>query len=305
MPNLFFISKLTFSLTLSTLLPYHEKLWKLTSFVFSLFTLSFFQIKIKVKRAILLFSYCILATHQNASSFYSDPRCLITCHCFWSVVSIHGRIWLSGQALTQSSMENSRGTRLQQSKGRRLVLFPLPLKGHLNPMLELANILHSKGFSITIIHTHFNAPNSDDYPHFTFHPISDGLSEGEASTGDILHLLLLLTVNCVEPFRDCLARLLSNVSEEPVACLVADAIWHFSRLVADSLKLPTIVLRTSSASSFLVFGAFPLLREKGYLPIQGMWVLVRINLLVSVCDLRLSKTTSDLYGLAAEKRWEK
>ncbi|KAL6327338.1 hypothetical protein AAG906_018791 [Vitis piasezkii] len=165
-------------------------------------------------------------------------------------------------------MENSRGTRLQQRKGRRLVLFPLPLKGHLNPMLELANILHSKGFSITIIHTHFNAPNSDDYPHFTFHPISDGLSEGEASTGDILHLLLLLTVNCVEPFRDCLARLLSNVSEEPVACLVADAIWHFSRLVADSLKLPTIVLRTSSASSFLVFGAFPLLREKGYLPIQ-------------------------------------
>ena len=170
-----------------------------------------------------------------------------------------------------TSMENSSGTVLVgRRRRRRLVLFPLPFKGHLNPMLELAGILHSKGFSIIIIHTHFNAPNSGDYPHFRFQPISDGLSEGEASTGDILLPLLLLIANCVDPFRDCLARLLSDVSEEPVACLISDATWHFSRRVAGSLKLPTIVLRTGSASSFLVFGAFPLLREKGYLPIQGM-----------------------------------
>lgn len=166
-------------------------------------------------------------------------------------------------------MEDSGGNRFQKSKGRRLVLFPIPLKGHLNPMLDLANILYSRGFSITIIHTHFNAPNSDDYPHFTFHPIADGLSE-EASTGGILHLISHLNVNCVEPLRDCLARLLSDVSEEPVACLVADALWQFSRVVAENLKLPRLVLRTGGLSSFLVFAAFPPLREKGYLPIQGM-----------------------------------
>ncbi|BFG22766.1 hypothetical protein CerSpe_090400 [Prunus speciosa] len=53
---------------------------------------------------------------------------------------------------------------MEQRKDRRLILFPLPLQplllcgnsftlplqGHINPMLELANVLHSKGFSITI-----------------------------------------------------------------------------------------------------------------------------------------------------------
>ncbi|EXC07559.1 UDP-glycosyltransferase 76F1 [Morus notabilis] len=160
---------------------------------------------------------------------------------------------------------------MEQRKGRRLVLFPLPLQGHINPTLDLANILHSKGFSITLIHTNFNSPNPSNYPHFTFHFIQDGLSESQASTNDVVSLLTLLNIKCVEPFKECLRKLVSDndVSEEPVSCLISDAIFHFTQAVADSLKLPRIVLRTGGASSFVVFAAFPLLREKGYLPIQA------------------------------------
>ncbi|XP_061995382.1 UDP-glycosyltransferase 76F1-like [Rosa rugosa] len=157
---------------------------------------------------------------------------------------------------------------MEQRKGRRLILFPLPFQGHINPMLELANILHLKGFSITIIHTNFNSLNPSSHPHFTFHSIPDGLSESEASTKDIIFLVSVLNAKCVEPFRECLASLLSDVSEEPVACLISDAIFHFAQSVADSLKVPRVVLRTGGASSFTVFAAFPLLREKGYIPIQ-------------------------------------
>ncbi|KAK9913658.1 hypothetical protein M0R45_037468 [Rubus argutus] len=157
---------------------------------------------------------------------------------------------------------------MEQRKGRRLILFPLPFQGHINPMLELANILHLKGFSITIIHTNFNSLNPSTHPHFTFHSILDGLSETEASTKDALLLCFLLNVRCVEPFRKCLASLISDVSEEPVACLISDAIFNFTQSVADSLKLPRVVLRTGGTSSFAVFAAFPLLREKGYPPIQ-------------------------------------
>ena len=60
----------------------------------------------------------------------------------------------------------------------------LPLQGHINPMLDLANILHYKGFSITLIHTNFNSPNPSNYPHFTFHSIQDGLPATEASKND-------------------------------------------------------------------------------------------------------------------------
>ncbi|KAK4836101.1 hypothetical protein QYF36_018562 [Acer negundo] len=155
---------------------------------------------------------------------------------------------------------------LQQPKKRRLVLFPLPLQGHINPMLQLASILYQKaGFSITIIHTNFNSPNSSNYPHFSFRSIPDGLSETEASTVDIIAFSVLLNVKCVVPFQDCLAELLSGGD---VACLITDAVCYFTQAVADTLKLPRIVLLPTSVCFFNAMAAVPLLYEKGCLPMQ-------------------------------------
>lgn len=165
-------------------------------------------------------------------------------------------------------------------KERRVILFPMPLQGHITPMLQLANILYNKGLSITIIHTHLNSPNTSNYPHFTFCSISDGLSKDEASTTDYVAFMRLLNVKCVVPFQECLEKLLSNVEEQPIACLISDAMLYFTQAVADSLKLPRIVLRTSNIASFLVFTAIPgLLREKGYYPIQGLHLQL-LNLLI-------------------------
>ncbi|KAK1364942.1 UDP-glycosyltransferase 76B1 [Heracleum sosnowskyi] len=161
-----------------------------------------------------------------------------------------------------SSMEKAGDTQTQR---KRILFFPLPLQGHINPMLQLANILHSKGFSITVIHTTFNSPDASHFPHFTFHSISEGLSAAEASTKDVIALLSLLNVKCVAPFQECLARILSDDSEEPVACLISDAVLHFTSAVAKSFQLPRLVLRTGGVSSFLAFAAFPVLQQKGYL----------------------------------------
>lgn len=170
-------------------------------------------------------------------------------------------------------MERQKESNVQQKKGRRVILFPLPLQGHINPMLQLASILYSKGFSITIIHTNFNSPNPSNYPHFSFNSISESLWESEVSIEDTISLLTVLNDKCVVPFQDCLAKLISNGDqEEPVTCLITDAIWHFAQTVADTLRLPWIVLRTSSISSFLAFSAFQILLEKGYLAEQGLHV---------------------------------
>ena len=165
-------------------------------------------------------------------------------------------------------MENLRETH-QLEKVSRLILFPLPLQGHLNPVLLLANILHARGFSITIILTDFNSPNPSNYSQFTFHSIPDSLSRTGSSTADVIALNSLLNINCVAPFRDCLSQLLSDPSEEPIACLITDAVWHSTQAVANGLKLPRIVLRTSSIPSFLAYAAMPLLQKSGYLPIKG------------------------------------
>ncbi|KAM1487343.1 hypothetical protein ACFX13_001497 [Malus domestica] len=159
---------------------------------------------------------------------------------------------------------------MEQSKGRRVILFPLPFQGHINPTLELANILHSKGFSIAIIYTNFNSLNPSTLnPHFTYHSIPVDLTENEDSIKDPTLHLSILNAKCVEPFRECLAGLLSDDvnSEDPIACLITDPIFDFTRSVAESFKLPRIVLRTGGAASFAVYAAFPLLKEKGYLPI--------------------------------------
>ncbi|CAH1438645.1 unnamed protein product [Lactuca virosa] len=137
----------------------------------------------------------------------------------------------------------------------RLVLFPLPFQGHINPMLQLANILNTKGFKITIIHTHFNSPNQSNYPQFTFKSISDGSSESKnmnlnLDTPD--SIINFMNKSCINPLRDCLVTL---QEEKPVTCLISDALWHFSQSVADSLNLPRIVLRTSSMSCILVYSA--------------------------------------------------
>ncbi|XP_076904768.1 UDP-glycosyltransferase 76B1-like [Bidens hawaiensis] len=142
----------------------------------------------------------------------------------------------------------------------RIILFPLPFQGHINPMLQLANILHTRGFKITIIHAEYNSPNPSNYPHFTFKPIKDHFSEiaHQLSTNrNGAYFVEYLNKSCVDPFRDCLAGMLAEPCEERVACLISDAGFHFTQVMADDLKLPRIVLRTSSLGCGLAYGALP------------------------------------------------
>ncbi|KAF2294873.1 hypothetical protein GH714_025819 [Hevea brasiliensis] len=173
-------------------------------------------------------------------------------------------------------MENVRESHRQQRKGCTLLLFPLPLQGHINPMLWLANILYSKGFSIIIIHTKFNSPNPSKYPHFTFHSIPDGLLEGEASTADVVDLVTLLNVKCIRSFRDSLVKLLLEVKEEPIACLITDADWHFKQLTNRRPKLHFLAGQKAPNSVIYVsFGSIAEINEAEFLEIA--WGLANSN----------------------------
>nr|AXL95246.1 UDP-glycosyltransferase [Andrographis paniculata] len=153
--------------------------------------------------------------------------------------------------------------------GSRVVLFPLPAQGHINPMFQLANILHSIGYAISIVYTPHNAPDISRFPHFHFQLISDSNSQSDYPIFkplDVVSSINQLNVHYAGPFKICLARILSDhESFGTVRCIVADAIWHFTQAVADELNIPRIVLRTSSVCSFLAFTALPLFRKIGYL----------------------------------------
>ncbi|KAF8118792.1 hypothetical protein N665_0002s0101 [Sinapis alba] len=162
---------------------------------------------------------------------------------------------------------------MEKSNGQRVILFPLPLQGCINPMIQLAMILHSRGFSITLIHTRFNAPKASTHPLFTFIQIPDGLSEAETRTHDVTLLLTRLNQSCVSPFRDCLTKLLQSETEEDkkqrISCLIHDAQWIFTQPLAQSLNLPRMVLNTYKVSFFHGHFVLPQLRRERYLPPQG------------------------------------
>ncbi|KAK3126731.1 hypothetical protein QOZ80_7AG0561500 [Eleusine coracana subsp. coracana] len=158
---------------------------------------------------------------------------------------------------------------------RRVLFFPLPFQGHINPMFQLAGLLHARGFAVTFFHTHFNAPDPSRHPDYDFVPVpgfDNASDEGNSSSDTVqvtLEKILAMNRSCEAPFRECLAALLlRSREEEDVACLVGDA--HLLTLMdaARGLGVPTLVLRTGSAACFRLFMAFPMLCDKGYQPPQ-------------------------------------
>lgn len=151
--------------------------------------------------------------------------------------------------------------------GRRVLIFPLPYQGHINPMLQLAGLLHARGFEITV----FKAPDLARHPAYDFVPVPDGMSVGSPGTPEVsLEHHFTLNSSCEAPFRERLAALLEAPGgREGVACLIADALLPTLMDVARKQGVPTLALRTGSAACFGNFIAYPVLCDKGYLPAQG------------------------------------
>ncbi|KAL6638171.1 hypothetical protein ACP70R_025743 [Stipagrostis hirtigluma subsp. patula] len=192
-----------------------------------------------------------------------------------------------------------------EGNGRRrhVLLFPMPYQGHINPMFQLAGVLHARGFAITVIHTHFNAPDPARHPEYRFIPVPDGTS-GPASPAveDVVAHMLVLNRECEAAFRDRLAAVLEEYSRDTVACFVADA--HLLSMVqaATRLGVPTLTLRTGSAACFICYLANPMLCEKGYLPVQESQIDMTVSELppYRVGDLWLLDNRKDGHNLARE-----
>ncbi|KAI3820379.1 hypothetical protein L1987_07925 [Smallanthus sonchifolius] len=155
---------------------------------------------------------------------------------------------------------------------------PIPVQGHINPMLKLAKILHSKGFLITFVNTEFNhqrlvrAHGSEavrDLPSFRFETIPDGLppSQNLDATQDVPSLARAIEENFLVPFKTLITKV--SASHSPVTCIVADVLMGFTHAAATEFGIPEFLLWTSGAGSLLCFDQYPYLLEKGLMPLKG------------------------------------
>ncbi|CAI9291504.1 unnamed protein product [Lactuca saligna] len=169
-----------------------------------------------------------------------------------------------------------------QKKPHALCL-PAPAQGHINPMLKVAKILHSKGFHITFVNTEFNyqrllkSQGSDalhGLPSFCFETIPDGLppSQNPDATQDVESLCKSFDKNFMGPFKSLLTKL--NASSSPVTCIVADAVMGFTHDVASEFDIPEIVLWTSGVGCLICIHEYPSLLERGLMPRKDSSTLV-------------------------------
>lgn len=160
------------------------------------------------------------------------------------------------------------------------VCIPFPAQGHIKPMLNLAKILHSKGFHITFVNSEYNhqrllkSQGLIGLPSFQFKTIPDGLPTPENMdvTQDIPTLLKSTSETALEPFKKLLLELMSDTAgTPPVSCVVSDGIMSFTLDAAQELGIPQVLFWTTSAAGFLAYAHYITLMDKGFIPLKGTY----------------------------------
>lgn len=122
----------------------------------------------------------------------------------------------------------------------RVVIVPFPLQGHITPMLQLGTILHSQGFSVTVLHPEYNSPDSSNHPEFLFLALSDNLSGNAILSSNAFQFAKAINRNCRSSIWEHLARL--KELHGGVACVVYDSTMEVADLVASDLDVPIIMV---------------------------------------------------------------
>ncbi|XP_030496312.2 linamarin synthase 2-like [Cannabis sativa] len=165
-----------------------------------------------------------------------------------------------------------------ETKKPHAVCVPFPAQGHVNPMMQLAKLLHSRGFHITYVNTEFNhrrlirskgLDSVKGLSDFHFETIPNGLPPSDRdATQDIPSLCDSTRNNCLSPFKKLLHKLNNCYEVPPVTCIVTDGLMTFGIEAAREFGIPEVVIWTSSACSFLAYLHYDELVKKGLVPFK-------------------------------------
>ncbi|KAL5213512.1 hypothetical protein ABZP36_024359 [Zizania latifolia] len=160
------------------------------------------------------------------------------------------------------------------------VCVPYPAQGHITPMLNVAKLLHARGFDVTFVNTEYNHARLvrtrggaavAGVPGFRFATIPDGLPlpDEDDVTQDIPSLCRSTKETCLGPFRRLLAQLNDPATgHPPVTCVVSDVVMGFSMPAAKELGIPYVQLWTASAISYIGYRNYRLLMSRGLVPLK-------------------------------------
>ncbi|XP_065636031.1 7-deoxyloganetic acid glucosyltransferase-like isoform X2 [Quercus suber] len=167
-----------------------------------------------------------------------------------------------------------------ESKAPHVLIFPLPAQGHVNSMLNLAQLLSLSGLNITFLNTDHNhnrlVLHTDIldrfacFPGFQFKSIPDGLPADHPRAGvrfmEVFDSIKLVT----EPlFKEMMSSgQLNSATGQSVTCIIADGSLSFPIDVGNELGIPVIYFRKISACCFWAYFCIQDMIEAGELPIR-------------------------------------
>ncbi|KAJ8624989.1 hypothetical protein MRB53_033519 [Persea americana] len=157
------------------------------------------------------------------------------------------------------------------------VCLPFPVQGHIKPMLDLAKLLHSRGFYITFINTEFNQRRliksgalnpTVQIDGFRFETIPDGLDTPEMdATQNVRDLAYATSKRCLGPLKQLIERLNGDSECGPyISFMIRDASMRFAQRL--DLGMVDVTLWTMSACSYMGFLHYEELGRRGYTPFK-------------------------------------
>ncbi|XP_022855173.1 7-deoxyloganetic acid glucosyltransferase-like [Olea europaea var. sylvestris] len=164
-----------------------------------------------------------------------------------------------------------------------VLIFPLPVQGHVTSMLKLAELLCLSGLDITFMVSDFSynrllkhttvVSRFKQYPGFHFQSITDGLPDDHPRVGEQVVDILTSTKNITGPlFKQMMSEknLFGSGTRRPISCIIADGVLTFAGDFAEEKGIPLIYFRTISSCSFWASFCIPELIEAGEIFVQGI-----------------------------------
>lgn len=171
---------------------------------------------------------------------------------------------------------------MDQDRVPHVVILPLPLSGHVKPMLTVAELLCNAGFLITFVNSDYNHDRLERVmdiptfynrsPGFRFVSISDGLPLDQPRLGPIIFQLFFNTTMVSKPlFWELLISLRQSTERSPPTCIIADGLMCFAIHVAEEIGVPIITFPTHGSHGMWTIMHTSNLIEEGEVPFQGKW----------------------------------
>lgn len=166
---------------------------------------------------------------------------------------------------------------------RHVLIFPLPIQGPINSMLQLAELFCLAGLKITFLNTIHNQERLlrctnvqsrfEKYNGlFRFVTIPDGLPEEHPRSIEQFGDIIISVQTMAEPFlREMLSISYGGV---PVTCVIPDALSYYVVDIGNEMGVQVIPFDTISPSCLWVYFCLPKLIQLQELPFKGTYIFV-------------------------------